>query len=60
MPAGDALSIRLAEIERLARQGTFLPPAETLMLVETLRIYMSHAEEINRKADEMIAALQIV
>lgn len=49
----DALSIRLATIERNARQGTDLDPDSTLELVNVLRIYMSFAEETNRKVTAM-------
>lgn len=53
----DALSIRLATIERNARQGWSLPAEETLELVNVLRIYMSFAEETNRKVTAMAEKL---
>lgn len=53
----DALSIRLATIERNARQGRSLPAEETIELVNVLRIYMSFAEETNRKVTAMAEKL---
>lgn len=57
MPENESLSARLSEIERNARQGCALSAEETLELVNVLRIYMSFAEETNRKVTAMTEKL---
>ena len=53
MSGNDALSTRLAEIERTARIGTNVPSSVALELIATLRIYMAHAEDAKRMIERM-------
>ena len=52
-----ALSVRLAEIERMARIGTNVPSSVALELVGLLRRYMAFSEEVNARTEAMLKKL---